>query len=606
MTVGMRASKQRDTIVDRIANNARLIPEKPAIRHRHGDGWRTITWREYAARAKAFAGALLSMGYEPGWGVGIMASNSAEWLIADVGAMMARAVPAGIYQTSTPEQAAYVAHHCEARVVVVEDREQWTKIKALRDQLTNLQRVVMIREAETVDDELVTSFEAFCESGSSDPAATDARFDEIEPGELATLIYTSGTTGPPKGVMLSHTNLAATAANALKVVGKLDPDDCMVSYLPLSHIAEQMFSIHLSATAGYPIWIAERIELLKETLLAARPTVFMGVPRVWEKFRRALALKLDAATGPKSWIINWSRTVGADVGPTVVERGAPEGLDGFRYRIAGRLFYSKLAGQLGLDRLRIAVSGAAPIGKDVLEFFLTCGIVIHEVYGQSEGSGPTSFNRPMPGKRRLGTVGVPFPGTEVKLAEDGEILVRGPNVFLGYFKEPAATAETLIDGWLHSGDVGEFDEDGFLRITDRKKDLIVTAGGKNVAPQAIEKLLRRDPSIAQAVVIGDRRKFLCALLTLDAEGAAGLSETHGWPAEPEALVAHPGFRSHVQKAVDEANAGLARYEQIKRFDVLPLDFSVEGGELTPTQKVRRKIVNDKYAERIEKLYADVS
>ena len=321
-----------------------------------------------------------------------------------------------------------------------------------------------------------------------------------------------------------------------------------------------MFSIHLPATYGFPIWFAGSVERLKDTMIDARPTVFLAVPRVWEKFKAALEGKLGEATGLKAKIVGWARGVGLSAGPDVLQKGAASGFLGLQYGLADKLFFSKLTAQLGLDRLKLAVTGAAPIGRDVLDFFLSCGIIIHEVYGQSEDAGPTTFNQPIPGRRKLGTVGLPFPGVDVKIAEDGEICVKGPNVFRGYFKNPEATAEALIDGWLHSGDIGEFDQDGFLRITDRKKDLIITAGGKNVAPQNSEKLLRSISGIGHAVVVGDRRKFLSALLTIDPESAPGLAEKNGWPADANELIQHDGFRAHVQQGVDAANQELARYE----------------------------------------------
>ena len=300
--------------------------------------------------------------------------------------------------------------------------------------------------------------------------------------------------------MLSHRNLAWTAKQVNLAAGDIvAAGDCVVSYLPLSHIAEQMFSIHLPATYGFPIWFAGSVEQLKDTLVAARPTIFLAVPRVWEKFKAALEGKLADATGLKAKIVNWARSVGTKAGPVILQEGDVGGALGVQYRMADKLFYSKLTGQLGLDRLKLAISGAAPIGRDVLEFFQSCGILIHEVYGQSEDTGPTTFNQPIAGRRRLGTVGVPFPGVDIRIADDGEICVKGPNVFMGYYKNPEATAEALIDGWLHSGDIGEFDADGFLKITDRKKDLLITAGGKNVAPQNSEKLLRAIESVGQAV-----------------------------------------------------------------------------------------------------------
>jgi long-chain acyl-CoA synthetase len=598
----------RNTIVDRLLRNARTQGDKPAIHFRREgatNGFAHLTWAEYARRCRAFAGALLGQGYAPGDAVTIMGENSPEWLVADVGAMLARGVAAGIYQTSTAEQAQYIVEHCEARVWVVEDAALWRKMRAARDALPRLTRVVLIRGAEEhSNDPLVVSFEDFLAGGAAHQTQVDARLAEIQDADLATLIYTSGTTGPPKGVMLSHRNLGFTADLALQIIGQASPEDCVVSYLPLSHIAEQMFSIHVSIAAGYPIWVAGGLDRLKDTLVVARPTVFMGVPRVWEKFQAALEGRLREATGLKGAIVGWARGVGLRLMPQVVESGPPGGLDGLQYALARKLFYGKLAGQLGLDRLRVAVSGAAPIGRNTLEFFASVGIIIHEVYGQSEDSGPTTFNQPFPGRRRIGTVGQPLPGVQVKIAPDGEILVRGDNVFLGYYKQPEATAETLVDGWLHSGDVGEFDAQGFLRITDRKKDLIITAGGKNVAPQNLEKLLKAIGGIGQAVVIGDRRKYLSALLTLDPEKSAAVARERGWPLDPAALAKHAAFVAHVQAGVDRVNAELAKYESIKKFTLLPVDFTPETGELTPTQKVKRKVVGDKYAAEIEAMYAD--
>lgn len=594
----------RDTIPDRVRHHARTRADRPAFYFQdQGGAWRPTSWGEYGERAMDFAGALLALGYGVGQGVAIVSNNRPEWIIAATGAMIARAVPAGIYPTLTPDQVAYVARHCEAKVVVVEDATQWAKLEAERANLPSLERVVMIVGADAVKDARVIGFEAFLAGGRAHREAAEARFSELQDEDLGTLIYTSGTTGPPKGVMLSHASLAWTSATARQVVGA-DPDvDCMVSYLPLSHIAEQMFSVHLPATAGYPIWITDRFDKLKDTLVAARPTLFMGVPRVWEKFGAALEKKLSEATGLKAAIIAWARRVGTRAADDVVRHGAPSGLLGLQYRLAEKLFYGKLREQLGLDRLRVAVTGAAPIGKDVLAFFQSLGILIHEVYGQSEDCGPTTFNQPRPGKRKPGTVGLPFPGVDVRIADDGEILVRGPNVFAGYYKEPEATAEALSpDGWLHSGDIGDFDAEGFLRITDRKKDLIITAGGKNVAPQNIEKLLKGIAGVGQAVVLGDQRKYLTALLTIDAEAGPAVAQQRGWPTEPAALAEHPEFQAHVQRGVDTANAELARYEQIKRWRLLPVDFSVEGGELTPTQKVKRKVVAQRYANEINGLY----
>ncbi|MEZ4463654.1 MAG: long-chain fatty acid--CoA ligase [bacterium] len=592
----------RDLLPDRVVAHARDRGSQPAIYRSVGGVWTPITWAAYHEQARAFAGALIGAGCEAGGAVAIMAGNHAEWLIGAVGAWFARCVPTGVYPTLTPEQAAYVVHHCEAKVAVVEGPEGYARLLEEKENLPHLRRIVLMTGS--VEDPSVVSFAAFLAEGQAHQAEVDARLAALAPDDLADLIYTSGTTGPPKGVMLDHRALAFVARGAISLMPDVSPGDRAVSYLPLSHIAEQAFSLLGACAAGYSVWMCTRLEDLKAVLLVAHPTVFLAVPRVWEKFKAALEARLATATGVKGAIAKWAMQVGAETGTEVVERGDPGGLPGLKLKLARRLFQQKLAGALGLDQLRLAVSGAAPIGKDVLEFFLACGVIIHEVYGQSEDAGPTTFNQPFPGKRRLGTVGLPFPGVEVKIAEDGEILVRGPNVFRGYFKNPEATAETLVDGWLHSGDIGAFDADGFLRITDRKKDLIITAAGKNVAPQNIEKHLRGIAGIGQAVVIGDRRKYLTALMTVDPEGGPALAKERGWPVEPAALAAHPAFRAHVTAEVERVNGELARYETIKHFHLLPRDFTVEGGELTPTQKVKRRVVSERYAAEIEALYPE--
>ena len=596
----------RDTIVDRFIRRADTDGSKPALWYQAGNAWRHYTWKQYVEKARLFAGALMEVGVAPGNGVAIMSNNNPEWLIADVAAMMVRAVPAGIYQTCTDEQALYIANHCEAKVLVLEDAAMWRELggAAFAKELKYTEQIVFIRDGDKVEHDLAIGFDAFLEKGADRQADVDQRVADIEVDDLATLIYTSGTTGPPKGVMLNHTNLAWTSSKTIEIVGSRD-DDCGVSYLPLSHIAEQMMSIHLPITAGTPIWCCSDIKKLKDVLVVARPTLFLAVPRVWEKFRNALEARLAEATGVKKSIVDFSRDALLEAGHVIVREGEA-GLSlsqKLRYRAATKLFATKLKGALGLDRLRVAVTGAAPISYEVLEFFLSVGIIIHEVYGQSEDNGPTTYNYPVPGKRKLGSAGIPFPDVDVKIADDGEILVRGLNVFMGYYKNEEATDETLVDGWLHSGDIGRFDADGFLYITDRKKDLIITAGGKNVAPQNIEKLIRQIDGIGNAVVIGDQRKFLSALVTVDPEQGPALATRRGWPTDAAELAEHDAFREYLEQEMErEVNADLARYETIKKFTILAEDFTVEGGELTPTQKVKRRVVNEKYADEIEAFY----
>ncbi len=595
----------RKTIVDRLFEQVAAKGDAPALFYQEGGSWKSYSWAEYGEMARKFAAAMIGLGCPAGANINICGYNCVEWVIADVGAMVAGGVPSGIYHTNSAEKMAYIIDHSEAKLVVLEDTEQWEKFDKMRDELETVVRVVMIRDADKIDDELVVSFDEFLESGTEHLDEVDERIKGIALEDVGTMIYTSGTTGPPKGVMLTHENLAATADMAFEAVGDalVEPEDCVVSYLPLSHIAEQMFTIHLAISLGYAVYFAPSIEELKETLQVARPALFFAVPRVWEKFKTAMEAKLAERTGVGAMVVNWARKVGMEGGHQIIEYGEPQGFTAMKYNIADKLFFSKLAGKVGLDRLKVAISAAAPIGQDVIEFFMSAGIIIREVYGQSEDCGPTTLNYPDAGGTRLGTVGKPMPGVEVKIADDGEVLVRGPNVFKGYYKMQDKTDETLIDGWLHSGDIGEFDEDGFLRITDRKKNIIITGGGKNIAPAPVEGKIKSHGAVSQAVMIGDKRKFPSALITLDPEAAPAYAESKGWPTDLEELAKYPEFLEDIQAHVDEVNSHFAKVEQVKKFTVLPHEFTEDTGELTPTQKVKRRVVTEHFADEIDAMYA---
>ncbi|MAK04907.1 MAG: long-chain fatty acid--CoA ligase [Euryarchaeota archaeon] len=582
----------------RLQNRAKTNGNDIALHWKEGDSWNSRTWAEHYENVCKFGGALLNLGFEVGDSVSISGNNSKEWITACLGSMYIRALPAGIYQTSTQEQFQYVANHMEAKVLVLENKVQWDKFSAERDNLPSVKKVVMIDDIDEINDDIAVSFEDFLESGKSHIDDANERMTQIKPDDLALLIYTSGTTGPPKGVMLTHHNLAWTVEGASEVVGGLGPEDRHVAYLPLSHIAEQMFCIHGSVSFGFSVWVCGAFDQIKEHLLEARPTLFLAVPRVWEKFKAALEARLSEASGIKAKIVNWSRKQGLRGGYKMIDTGK----GGLRWKIANKLFFSKLQDGLGLDKLKFAVTAAAPIGKDVLEFFLSCGIIIHEVYGLSESSGPLTFNSSKPGQRKLSTVGQAFPGVEVKIAEDGEILGKGGNIFQGYYKNEEATNETLVDGWLHTGDIGEIDERGFLKITDRKKDLIITAGGKNVSPSNIEKLMKSIKGVSQFVVIGDKRKMLTGLVTLDPEGAVAMAKENNWPTEIPALAESEGMNSYINSEVERLNKELAKFETIKRFKILHEDFDVEHGTLTPSMKIKRKPINERYATQIESLY----
>jgi long-chain acyl-CoA synthetase len=588
------------TIPARLFALANSRPSATAYYVKSGGRWVPTSYQAYAADVKQTGKAFIALGMQPGSTVSILGFNRPEWVVFDVACMSIGGAPAGIYTTCSPDEVQYIIHHAESPVVLVEDAAQWEKVHKVLDRLPLLKRVVLMKGAPTVDHPLVMTWDQFLATGKDvSDEAFHARLEALKPADLATLIYTSGTTGPPKGVMLSHENLAWTADVSRGLVDG-QASDVVLSYLPLSHIAEQSFTIHGAITFGSTVYFAESIEKVPDNIKEVQPTIFFGVPRIWEKFHAGISAKLGEAKGAKRAIASWARKVGSQASKLRHTGQEPAGLLGLQYRLASKLVFSKLKPAIGLGRARACVSGAAPIDKEVLEFFASLDITVHEVYGQSEDSGPTSFNQR--GRTKLGSVGTALPGVDVKIADDGEILVRGKNVFLGYYKEPAATAEALQDGWLHSGDLGQFDEEGFLFITGRKKEIIITAGGKNIAPKNIEGALKNHPLIGDAVVIGDRRKYLTALITLDPEAAGRYVKERG--GGTEAAHEHPAVKEAVERAVHEVNETLARVESVKKFRILPRPFSIEAGELTPTLKLKRRVVHEHFAGEIEAMYSE--
>lgn len=588
-----------DTIPARLLKQVKERPHAPAYHVREGGVWKDTSWAQYGEQISRAARALLALDFQPGQTVTILGFNRPEWAILDVACMAVGGAPAGIYTTCSPEEVAYIVNHSESPLILVENEDQWKKVLEKRGELPNLKHVVTMLGTPAIDDGMVLDWESFLAKGDDvDEAKYLESIEKLDPKKLATLIYTSGTTGPPKGVMLSHENLAWTANTAVDIVGA-GASDCMLSYLPLSHIAEQMFSLHVPLTTGASVYFAESIEKVPDNLKEVQPTVFFGVPRIWEKFHAGIAGKLKDATGFKATLVGWARRVGLEA-MKLREAGKPVGgWLGFQHGLANKLIYSKLKPAVGLGRARVCVTGAAPISAEILEFFASLDILVLEVYGQSEDTGPTSFN--LPTQFRYGTVGPAIPGVEVKIAEDDEILVKGPNVFMGYYKDEGATAETLDDkGYLHSGDLGKF-EDGFLRIIGRKKEIIITAGGKNITPKNIESALKNHELIEHAVVIGDRRKFLSAVVTLDPDAKVKWAESKG--ADAASLHENETLIGEIQSYVEEMNQQFARVEQIKKFTILKRAFSVEDGELTPTLKVKRRIVNENFADEIESMYA---
>ncbi len=585
-----------------LANTVLVHGGRPALRVKRGGGWQTITWSEYARAARRVARALIMLGIEPGKGVSLIGQNSPEWLMADIGAILAGAMPAGIYATNSAEQVRYITDHCDAKVSFADTAEQVAKFVAEADRLPKLEVVVQMlgtpAAAAGAGRLRVLSWNQLLELGDSLPEAElEARLQAQKPDDVCTLIYTSGTTGEPKAVMLTHTNVVWTS-DVVRVALDAGPNEVSLSYLPLSHVAEQMLTVHGPMTMGSVVYFAESLEKLGENLAEVRPTIFVGVPRVWEKIQAKMQAAGAKAPPVRKRLVGWARRTGL-AGGFAEQRGERKPL---LFPVAKRLVFDKVRKALGLDRARACVTTAAPISRDTLEYFLSLGIPLLELYGMSECTGPATLSPP--GAYRTGKCGKVLPGAELKVAEDSEVCMRGKHVFKGYLKDAEATASTLDpEGWLHSGDIGTIDEDGFLQITDRKKDLIITAGGENIAPQVLEGHLKAIPVVAQAVVIGDRRKYLAALLTLDPHRVPTEAKLAGSAARTVDEAAKcEVFRRHLEKQIETVNGKLARVQTIKRFAIIPTEFSIEGGELTPTMKVKRKVVNEKYAREIEGLY----
>jgi long-chain acyl-CoA synthetase len=588
-----------NTILHRLHENAKIRPNAPAYYAKSGDNWIPASWRDYLAQVRQAARALTALGVKPGDVICILGFNRPEWVIFDLAGMLVGGAAAGIYTSNSPGEVKYILEHAEANIVLLEDQEQWEKVRQVRHELPDLSCVVMMKGVK-IDDPMVIEWDSFMARGNEiGEEVIDERLNGLKMDQLATLIYTSGTTGPPKGVMLSHENLAWTAKVAQELFD-LKPSDSTLSYLPLSHIAEQMFTIHAPITVGYPVYYAESGLKVADNLKEVQPTLVFGVPRVWERFYAGVTARLKESTGVRAKIATWAQGIGRRVSALRNKGQEPTGLLALQYKVADRLVFAKVKQALGLNNIRICVSGAAPIAKEIPEFFSGLDVTIFEVYGQSEDCGPTTINRPRATK--FGTTGQIWPGSEIKIAQDGEILVKGPHVFMGYYKNPEATAETLVDGWLYSGDLGYFDEEGYLIITGRKKEIIITSGGKNIAPKNIEAALKNLDLVADAVVIGEQRRYLTALLTLEEGAMSKFAQEHGL--EGQEWHTHPLVIAEIQKGIDEqVNPLFARVEHVRQFRILPRNFTVEHGELTPTLKIKRRVVNEHFATEIESMYA---
>jgi long-chain acyl-CoA synthetase len=584
------------TLADLLPRSAELYGDAPAIRFKADGAWVSRSFAEVAEMVRALALGLVDLGVEKGDKVSILANTRPEWTYFDFAALSIGAVVVPIYQTNSPEECQYVLENSDAKVVVVEDDEQLEKIRAVRDRLPLLEQIVRM----TGESEDAISFEQLSGRGEGrDAAEWERRWSAVAPEDVCTFIYTSGTTGPPKGCVITHGNYRAMLdmVNATSVI---EPEDVTYLYLPLAHsfaLLIQLGSFDLGASLAY--WERDPLKIMPN-LAELKPTYFPSVPRIFEKIYTTATSAMEKEGGLKKAIFEWSIGVGEKARKLDREGRQPGFLLRKQHQFADKKVLSKIRGLFG-GNLRLAVSGAAPINPDILRFFDAAGVLVLEGWGMTETSTAATISSPDDFK--IGTIGKPFPGCEVKIAEDGEILVKGPNVFQGYYKNDEATRETIVDGWLHTGDLGSIDPDGFIRITGRKKDIIITAGGKNITPANLENEIKQHQLISQCVVVGDRRPYLVALITLDPEEAVAYAKEQDLPEDPAQLAANPDVRASIQEHLDKVNEKFARVEQIKKFSILSQDLTQENGELTPTMKVKRAVVTEKHQGEVEKLYA---
>ncbi len=573
----------------------------PALWFKKAGRYHSVTWREFSEAVRCVTLALYAEGVQRGDRVGILSENRPEWAFADLGILSLGAASVPVYPTSSLKESQYILEHAETRVVFVSSREQLEKVQPFLAQ-GKLKRIVIF-DAEENALPTLCSFSEFMERGRrchlNNPNLYDQLVRGVTPEDLATLIYTSGTTGPPKGVMLTHANFLSNCEAAAEVLPTTRGDRSL-SFLPLSHVFERMAGYYFMIQQGVSIAYAENMQTVPEDLLLVQPTVAASVPRLYEKMHARILETVESGSRLKRRLFHWALRTGRAAGEyRQVRRPMPPGL-GLRFALAQFLVFKKLKNRLG-GKIRFFISGGAPLAKELAEFFFSAGVLILEGYGLTETSPVIAVNRPE--RFKFGTVGPALPGVEVKIAGDGEILTRGPHVMKGYYKNDEATHEAIQNGWFLTGDIGEIDSEGFLKITGRKKDIIVTAGGKNISPQNLENEILSDPLFSQVVVIGDRKPYLVALVAPNRSELERLAKSEGirdssW----EELLKLPRIVEELKQRLDERTKDFAPFEQIKYVHLLSKELSQEAGELTPTLKVKRRVVMERYAREIEALY----
>jgi long-chain acyl-CoA synthetase len=604
------------TIATRVRDRAAAEPDRIAMREKDFGIWQQVTWADYWDRALTVAHGLLALGVVPGDRVAILSENRREWLYTDVATVAVRAMTVGLYPTNPPAELVYLLSHSGAKVLVAEDQEQVDKALAVIDRCPDLEHIVYLEPRgirHRYTHPALLSWDDFVARGREHRTAhADAVADLMATAtddDIATLIYTSGTTGPPKGAMLTVSNVEFAIQTLVDGGGFTSPppgpDDLLLSYLPLCHVAERIFTTWFNAGAGVQVNFAESIATVQANLREVQPTILFGVPRIWEKILATVSIKLASASPVKRLNARLWLTVADRIGATLVRTGGRHtAATRLAYAVGWVFFYRALRERIGVGKVRYAASGAAPIAPDVLKFFMGVGVPMHEVYGMTENTAVATGNRP--GRVKLGTVGEPQVGVELKIDETtGEILTRHPGVFAGYFRDPEATAKAKTpEGWLHTGDVGEWVDGTHVRITDRAKDIMITSGGKNIAPSEIENALKASPYIKEAVLLGDRKPFLAALIGIEWDTVGEWAQRRGIAYTTyRDLSDKPEVRELVQSIVDEVNARHAPVEHVREFRMLPKELDHEDGELTATQKVRRAAVVSLFEELVDDVYA---
>jgi len=586
---------------------AERLKERIALRHKDFGIWHRISWREYAAGVREVAAGLISLGVGHGDRVSILGENRPEWLISDLAVMTIGGVTCGIYTTSSPEEVAYIVGHSESKIIFIENEEQVDKILQILPEV-NLTKVIVWDNKGLwgFSQEKIAFYEDFLKDSKeylkNNPRCVEERLGSVRSDDTAMIIYTSGTTGRPKGAMISHRNIIKLTESFVQAIPSFETDE-VVSYLPLSHIYEILISLFQSIWTGYKVNFVERPDTLPQNLREVSPTIFGSVPRLWEKFASAIEIRISDAPPVKRALYRLSVRVGLRYARTK-EKTRERLLWGLLYWPCYFAVLYHLKRQMGFERIRWAVCAAAPAAPELFEFYNALGVPLREAYGQTESTGVIAIQRI--DRPRWGYVGEPISEMEVRIADDGEILVRGPNVFQGYFKEPELTAETIREGWLYTGDVGAMD-DGFLKILDRKKDIIITAGGKNITPAFIENKLKFSPYVQDAVVIGEGRKYLVALILIDEDNVTKYAQDHRIPFTTfEDLTTRPEIKKLIDQEVFKVNKTLAQVETIKKVALLPRRFYEEDGDVTPTKKVKRRFLEKRYADLIESLYKSPS